>query len=287
MESVPALCDLSETHSSDGCGASCEGGGQDGVSGCSGDCGSALAVSGSVGAGIVSPSARASAVAMEFSTMDELTDLLSAIVKNGGEWQLLRALLRVVPAERVMNACELIVCRMGLGDEPIAQLPCGDEGWWESPPTEQPQVSLPLNAVPSVGQSSSPSIFQYGRCWFCEPFRGRRQAEKCIAMRTLECLEYDIDEQEQKIGEEEEELQDGQPSVEARRAARYFLYRKYVYAAHGKLGKNIRVRIPLCVIEYIRSRFREPGCECVLGGPLGRCREHGYTGHREAPNANE
>ena len=67
-----------------------------------------------------------------------------------------------------------------------------------------------------------------------------------------------------------------------RRAARYYLYRKYVLQAHGFLGAKVRVRIPRCVVEHIRSRFREPGCDCQVGGPLYNCTAHGYTGHRDA-----
>ena len=70
--------------------------------------------------------------------------------------------------------------------------------------------------------------------------------------------------------------------MDTRRAARYHLYRKYVYEAHGYLGRKVRIRIPRCVVEHIRSRFREPGCNCVLGGPLYDCTVHGYTGHRDA-----
>lgn len=74
-----------------------------------------------------------------------------------------------------------------------------------------------------------------------------------------------------------------------RRAARYYMYRKWVYHAHGPMGKGNRVRLPPCVVEYIRDRFREPGCDCPIGGALygslgGDCRgRHGYTGHRAAP----
>ena len=73
-------------------------------------------------------------------------------------------------------------------------------------------------------------------------------------------------------------------NVNVRRSARYFLYRKWVFAEHGLLGKGVRVRIPPCVVEYIRDRFREPGCTCAMGGPLYRCTDHGYTGHRAAPS---
>ena len=75
-------------------------------------------------------------------------------------------------------------------------------------------------------------------------------------------------------------------SAEARRAARYFLYRKYVYISEGgPIGTGVRIRIPPCVVERIRHRLREPGCErecrCALGGPLYRCSK--YVGHRDAP----
>ena len=63
------------------------------------------------------------------------------------------------------------------------------------------------------------------------------------------------------------------------------MYRLWVYTTFGYLGKGNRVRIPPCVVEGIRCRFREPGCNCALGGPLFQCTAHGYTGHREAPAA--
>ena len=71
--------------------------------------------------------------------------------------------------------------------------------------------------------------------------------------------------------------------AEVRRAARYQMYRKWVYARYGKLGKGIRIRVPPCVVEHIRARFREPNCKCKLGGELFRCTEHGYVGHHDAP----
>ena len=43
----------------------------------------------------------------------------------------------------------------------------------------------------------------------------------------------------------------------------YYMYRKWVFHAHGPMGKGNRVRLPPCVVEYIRDRFREPGCEAT------------------------
>ena len=58
----------------------------------------------------------------------------------------------------------------------------------------------------------------------------------------------------------------------ARRAARYFMYRKWVFARYGTLGKGNRVRIPPCVVEFIRARYREPGCACLSAGRCTRAR---------------
>lgn len=51
----------------------------------------------------------------------------------------------------------------------------------------------------------------------------------------------------------------------ARRAARYYMYRRWVYEKHFYLGKGNRVVIPRCVVEFIRARYREPNCNCLLG----------------------
>ena len=78
--------------------------------------------------------------------------------------------------------------------------------------------------------------------------------------------------------------QDG-VSAEARKSARYFLYRKYVYVSEGgAIGANNRIRIPKCVLERIRwgntGELRVPGCSCTPGGSLSRCSK--YVGHRDA-----
>jgi hypothetical protein len=84
-------------------------------------------------------------------------------------------------------------------------------------------------------------------------------------------------------------LQSFEPDISIRRAARYYMYRKWVAIKFDNipLGKGNRVRIPPCVVEAIRDSFREPGCKCALGGPLYACKKHGYTGHREAPLSND
>ena len=113
-----------------------------------------------------------------------------------------------------------------------------------------------------------------------------RRDEICMAKQTLGGLEAEFEEQAQKVEEDEE---DGDPHGIARRAARYYMYRKWVAIKFDNipLGKGNRVRIPPCVVEAIRDLFREPGCECALGGPLYACKKHGYTGHRDAPLPND
>ena len=101
-------------------------------------------------------------------------------------------------------------------------------------------------------------------------------------MLTLSGLRQELEEQLRQV-EEEETL--GDEHSGARRSARYFLYREYVRSAFGFLGRNKRVRIPPCVVEYIRDKLREPGCECVTGGPLYVCKQ--YTGHRDVEEAHE
>ena len=97
-------------------------------------------------------------------------------------------------------------------------------------------------------------------------------------MLTLSGLRDELQEQLRRV-EEEEELGCEHVHVGAHRSARYYLYREYVRAAFGFLGRRKRIRIPPCVVEYIRDKLREPGCKCKLGGALYACKQ--YTGHRD------
>ena len=119
--------------------------------------------------------------------------------------------------------------------------------------------------------------YHHERCWHCEPEFGR-QDDVCTAVQVLGDLDVDFDDQKQQV--EEYEALWG-VSDAARAAARFYLYRKWVSVAYGQLGKGKRIRIPPCVVEYIRDRFRASGCKCAVGGPLFRCRD--YVGHRDAP----
>jgi len=190
---------------------------------------------------------------------------------------------------------------------------------WESEqhsPARSTTSSVGTIALPSTPSytGDAPSLFRFRRCWKCEPQFGRED-DQCRAQDVLGSLEAEAEEQDEEVLQAEAVrpaapnasrvhaarhdrpalvcgarrcmlrclwAQAGEVSRLARRAARYYLYRKWVFLAHGKLGKRTRVRIPPCVVELIRYRYREPGCQCRLGGELYACTEHGYTGHREA-----
>ena len=138
-------------------------------------------------------------------------------------------------------------------------------------------------AMLDTASSSGPGAMAHGvihqRCWACEPAFRRRDA-RCAAVALLESLEADLEDVTRRL-EHDEETEGADAAM--RKATRYFMYRKWVGAQWGYLGRGKRIRIPLCVIEAIRDRFRAPGCDCALGGPLGNCVAHGYTGHRDAP----
>lgn len=153
---------------------------------------------------------------------------------------------------------------------------------------------------PRQAAQRNPSVFRYGHCWHCEPGFGRED-DTCDALKTLGELASEMSDKEEDTLQSEEvrspashrlvpvRLMARPPSWQAgddpklvRRAARYYLYRKWVWETHSYLGRYNRVRVPPCVVEHIRNRFREPDCECPMNGELFRCTRHGYTGHREA-----
>ena len=103
----------------------------------------------------------------------------------------------------------------------------------------------------------------------------------CVSVALLDGLEGEMAEISARLAAEEEAYG---VAHEMRKNARYIMYRKWVGEKWGYLGRGKRIRIPPCVVEAIRHRFREPGRNCQRGGPdwkLFNCVEHGYTGHRE------
>jgi hypothetical protein len=95
----------------------------------------------------------------------------------------------------------------------------------------------------------------------CDEDVGDGEVGQCSALGLLATLEEDLQEQDRIIDQGIE----FDFEVEAlHRAARKHMYRTYVAARFGYLGRGVRVRLPDCVVAAIRSRYRIPTCECSL-----------------------
>mmetsp|Transcript_1612 Transcript_1612/g.3813 ORF Transcript_1612/g.3813 Transcript_1612/m.3813 type:complete len:266 (-) Transcript_1612:104-901(-) len=205
---------------------------------------------------------------------EQVEEFIAALVERDGLTAVMSALIQAVPSGRAFKMA-LHLCAREFGVEPTIASTSGAEAYfWESDPSPR----LLLENRPSQHDSAGPySVYDHVRCWHCEPFRGCAEG-KCLAMQALGSLADELKEQMQKVEEEEEH---SNANGNGRRAARYFMYRKFVFAQYGYLGAGKRMRIPPCVIEFIRHQFREPGCNCPKGGALAQCTEHGYVGHRD------
>ena len=146
-------------------------------------------------------------------------------------------------------------------------------------PRDGPPARL-LLGTSRISAPVAPSHYLHTRCWSCEPAFGVG-AERCEAQLRFGMLGL-AEDMDAAVADAADRIADGADADDARRAARYILYRKYVFLTYGSTGKGNRVRIPPCVVERIRDRLRQPGCECQLGGDLYRCVAHGYVGHRDA-----
>mmetsp|Transcript_15945 Transcript_15945/g.38075 ORF Transcript_15945/g.38075 Transcript_15945/m.38075 type:complete len:273 (+) Transcript_15945:113-931(+) len=240
-------------------------------------------------------SSEREADAFSLPPLDKLPELLRALVERHGRHAFMKALLRVMSKEEMMETTERL-CNAQWGEEPLVESDNGAVGRWESAPSPARSTTSSvgtalIDRTPARGPAGQPSIFKFSKCWLCEPAFGESD-EVCEAIRALGSLEADVEEYDAEVQNAEET---GDDARFARRAARYHLYRKWVHLVHNRLGKRVRVRIPPCVVEFIRDRYREPGCTCSVGGPLygtvgggGDCvGRHGYTGHREAQAADE
>merc|ERR1712137_1280481 len=133
---------------------------------------------------------------------------------------------------------------MGFGVEPLLET---GQTHWESRTRDSACL---IGKRRRVGELAA-IPFKNDECLFCEPMCGSDE-KICKAQALLETLEDDIKEQEEDIKDQREA---GIESSAPLRAARYILYRKYVFAKEGFLGKRIRIRIAPCVVEAIRNRF--------------------------------
>lgn len=136
------------------------------------------------------------------------------------------------------------------------------------PGGEVGRLALGMNGLPPatfsvpLGWMRAPVTATYRpRCFCCDSTFGNGESHRCAALQLLATLEDDLMEQDTIILLE---ISQGNLDMEAlRRAARKTIYRKYVSAAYGYLGKGCRVQIPDCAVSSIRCQFRAPGCDCA------------------------
>ena len=139
--------------------------------------------------------------------------------------------------------------------------------------------SLAVSVISPRHYSLAGPVTQRRRCICCDEDFGRGDTDLCDALQLLDSLGEDLRERHE-ILQRELENGGGDPA-QLKRDARWYMYRTYVRAKYGYLGRGVRVRISDCVIAAIRHEFRAPGCDCALAD-LARCTLHGYRGHRDS-----
>ena len=179
---------------------------------------------------------------------------------------------------------------IGLAHEVLLQ----SEGLQPSAPTTHGEHAIPEAAsYPSARSAFSPprrlgveldhssvlppnSVTRSARCMCCDEDVGDGEVGRCSALGLLATLEEDLQEQDRIINQ----VIEFDFEVEAlHRAARKHMYRTYVAARFGYLGRGVRVRLPDCVVAAIRSRYRIPTCECSLDAIVScNC---GHSGFKE------
>jgi hypothetical protein len=238
------------------------------------------------------------AAPFELPPVDRVADFLRALVARDGLSEVARLLFRFTPRERLQQVLEMLCDEAwgmmeelsvesslngfnagnlhgGLVEVGGSARECIDAG--RSPATVLVQRARPLSS-----DVQSPLVYRHVACFACETPEGLHMptaAHPCRAQEILATLADEMSDCARELVEAENEAREQLGDV--RRSYRYFLYRKFVQAGHGELGPRVRVRIPQCVVEEIRHAFRAPGCECLRGGPLAVCSEHGYTGHKD------
>ena len=144
---------------------------------------------------------------------------------------------------------------------------------------EQPPLRL---AVDVSGGTVTP-IVRRKRCFACDDdddeavAAADRAGAFCAGVQLLNSLHTDLTVRDALV---REEIANGADREATHRGARWFMYRTFVAAKYGHLGRGVRVRIPDCVIAKIRMRYPAPGCACNARAIL-TC-DHGYAGHRDS-----
>ena len=195
-----------------------------------------------------------------------------------------RLVMRELPTEFLADRCDDVFGAMGSDDV----LGAGGEAAEERP---QPRAAASTRAaraprrmqvqmLPAQPEVPLASLTRQHRCFCCDEEVGTGEAARCSALQTLASLESELALRDVIICAELD-AEEGCDLNDLHRSARWFMYRTFVAASYGTLGRGCRVRIPLCVVAAIRCRYRAVGCDCGAEA-IATCTAHGYTGHREA-----
>jgi len=215
---------------------------------------------------------------LELPSKELVGEWLRQLLLRDGVDSVAQAMVVACPPSQTMRFMQELCSWFG-GVEPTLD---DGQALWESSRRSVPTLEFKRRRLAIGHESSSTAIvpFKYDFCDHCEPQIGGEPGERCKGMSIFDTLQDDLEAQDELVKDEQEH---GNITSGPLRAARYYMYRKYVFAAHGLLGKRVRIRIPPCVIQAIRFRFPQPGCDCAQG-VIHLCTEHGYVGHREAPS---
>jgi hypothetical protein len=142
------------------------------------------------------------------------------------------------------------------------------------------QPPLTLTVAVSAGSAATP-IVRRRRCFACDNdddeivTAADRAGSPCSARQLLDSLQHELTARDALVVRE---IANGADCEATHRGARWFMYRAFVAAKYGYLGRGVRVRIPDCVIAAIRSRYRAPHCACNLQSIV-TCNR--YVGHSD------
>lgn len=177
-----------------------------------------------------------------------------------------RELFRQLPTESLPQAADSVYGQ--LTDAALA-------GVEEQPRSNAPPQQFGV-AIPT--QLALANVTDRRRCFCCDADFGNGDSNGCAALQLYDTLLEAMHERDAII-EQELGNGDGADLAHLNRAARWFMYRTFVAARYGHLGAGVRIQIPDCVVAAIRSRYREPSCNCHVRD-IGTCTAHGYTGYR-------
>ena len=192
-----------------------------------------------------------------------------------GAVRLAREIFRRLPTRDLALECERLYGEISQGLEAVETNPLGRRRVDSS--TAVGGAAPRSFAVDfRAGLATRPMHFgDYCRC--CDQMLGDGTSG-CTALLLLHSLRDHLEDRDAIVARE---LEEGFDEAMTHRAARWYIYRQFVAAQYGHLGKGVRVKLPACVVAAIRARYRAPGCTCTSIEALANCAEHGYVGFRE------